>query len=158
VHYAGHAFFDPASPGRSGLVCSDGDLAGEDLESLSRLPSLFVANACESGRVRQRAARSRRGSGERAAAALAGRVGLAEALLRGGVANFIGTYWPVGDSAALAFAEVFYARLLANDALGAAVLAARRRVRDLRSPDWADYIHYGDPDFRLKLDAERDLP
>ena len=79
-------------------------------------------------------------------------------LLRGGVANFIGTYWPVGDSAALAFAEVFYARLLANEALGAAVLAARRRVRDLRSPDWADYIHYGDPDFRLKLDAERDLP
>lgn len=158
VHYAGHAFFDPASPGRSGLVCSDGDLVGEDLESLSRLPSLFVANACESGRVRLRAARGRRGSGARAAAALAGRVGLAEALLRGGVANFIGTYWPVGDAAALAFAEVFYARLLANDALGAAVLAARRRVRDLRSPDWADYIHYGDPDFRLKLDAERDLP
>ena len=158
VHYAGHAFFDPASPGRSGLVCSDGDLAGEDLESLARLPSLVVANACESGRVRLRAGQQRRGSGQRATAALAGRVGLAEALLRGGVANFIGTYWPVGDSAALAFAEVFYARLLANEALGAAVLAARRRVRDLRSPDWADYIHYGDPDFRLKLDTERDLP
>lgn len=158
VHYAGHAFFDPASPGRSGLVCSDGDLTGEDLESLARLPSLVVANACESGRVRLRAAQHRRGSGLRASAALAGRVGLAEALLRGGVANFIGTYWPVGDAAALAFAEVFYARLLANDALGAAVLAARRKVRDLRSPDWADYIHYGDPDFRLKLDAERDLP
>ena len=158
VHYAGHAFFDAATPGRSGLVCSDGDLTGQDLESLARLPSLVVANACESGRVRRGATRTRRGSGERATEALAGRVGLAESLLRGGIANFIGTYWPVGDSAALAFAEVFYARLLANDPLGAAVLAARRRVRDLRSPDWADYIHYGDPDFRLKLDADRNLP
>ena len=39
-------------------------------------------------------------------------VGLAEAFLRGGVANYVGTYWPVGDAAAEAFAQVFSTELL----------------------------------------------
>ena len=69
--------------------------------------------------------------------------------LAGGVANFLGTHWPVGDEAALAFSRTLYAALLAGDPLGDAVLAARRRIAALPSLDWADYVHYGNPEFRL---------
>src|SRR5207244_1778162 len=75
----------------------------------------------------------------------------AEAFLRGGVANYIGTYWPVGDDAALQFAETFYPLLLAGKPLGSALLAGRNKVREKASADWADYIFYGDPAFALKL-------
>ena len=81
---------------------------------------------------------------------------LAEALLDGGVANFVGTHWPVGDEAALAFSTRFYDRLLDGERAGDAMLAARRRVFELGSIDWADYVHYGNPSFRLGLAGRRD--
>jgi CHAT domain len=74
----------------------------------------------------------------------------AEAFLRGGVANYLGTYWPVGDSAALKFAETFYQELLAGRAVGEAIMQGRKGVEQLGSMDWADYIFYGDPAFVLK--------
>src|SRR5215470_8227371 len=40
VHYAGHAFFDPQGPGRSGLLCAGKEvLRGTDLAGISNLPS-----------------------------------------------------------------------------------------------------------------------
>ena len=48
-------------------------------------------------------------------------VGLAEAFLRGGVPNYVGTYWPVADNAAEKFAAEFYAALLAAETLGEAL-------------------------------------
>jgi CHAT domain-containing protein len=77
----------------------------------------------------------------------------AEAFLRGGIANYIGTYWPVGDDAALTFAQTFYPLLLAGKPLGGALLAGRSKVRETGSADWADYIFYGDPAFVLKMPA-----
>lgn len=150
VHYAGHAFFDAHDPGRSGVLCAGREvLSGADLADLGSLPALIFFNACESGRVRRVDARRRSRPLRPAPRGLAS-AGVAEAFLRGGLANYLGTYWPVGDAAALAFAEAFYARLLEGAALGAAVLAGRRSVREIRSPDWADYMLYGDPDFLLK--------
>ena len=81
---------------------------------------------------------------------MADSVGLAEAFMRGGVANFLGTYWPVGDAAAEAFARTFYTAILAGQPLGEALTRGRAAVRQKRSPDWADYIFYGDADFVLK--------
>ena len=75
--------------------------------------------------------------------------GVAEAFLAGGVANFLGTHWPVGDDAALAFSQELYGALLGGETLGESVLAARRRIEALPSIDWADYVHYGSPEFRL---------
>ena len=75
---------------------------------------------------------------------------LAETLLRAGVAHYIGTHWPVGDDAAAAFAGAFYGEVL-RGSIGAALVKARRAVHARRSPDWADYVHYGDAEFRLKL-------
>jgi len=152
LHYAGHAFFDADAPASSGLVCSDANLTGADLRGLQRAPSLVVLNACESGRIRRTEDRgSRRGAARRAASrALDDSAGVAEMLLRAGVASFVGTYWPVGDAAASEFANRFYSKLLENRTLGEAVLAGRQRVKAQGSADWADYLHFGDPEFRLK--------
>jgi len=139
LHYAGHAFFDASLPSRSGIQCADAVLTSLQLAELAQLPALVVLNACESARVRRDVTRRLQESH-----------GLAEIFLRGGVANYIGTYWPVSDTAAVAFSEAFYSTLLRKSALGSAVIKARTAIRELRSIDWADYIHYGDPDFRLK--------
>ncbi|MDF0674797.1 MAG: CHAT domain-containing protein [Nitrospira sp.] len=150
VHYAGHAFFDPRMPARSGILCHGKEiLNGADLAAIGNLPSLVFFNACEAGRIRKPPEKKQRDLDmdkriERA-------VGLAEAFLRGGVANYVGTYWPVGDQAAEAFAQTFYMELLRQKTIGAALLAGRERVRtELKSVDWADYIHYGSYDFALK--------
>jgi pimeloyl-ACP methyl ester carboxylesterase len=145
LHFAGHGFFDEADPGRSGLVCAGGEvLRGADFDGVAQLPSLVFFNACEAARVRR--------DGDEARQRLLGlrrSSGLAEAILNGGVANFLGTHWPVGDGAALAFSSTLYGHLLEGRSLGEAVLAARRVVFDSGSIDWADYVHYGSPTFRL---------
>lgn len=144
VHYAGHAAFDPTAPAVGGLTASDGTVTGRDLAGLAQLPTLVFFNACESARVRG----ARRGAAR--AEALAQGTSVAEACLRAGVANFVGTWWPVGDAAAETCAATFYRALLAGEALGPALLAARRAVYTSHSPDWANYLHYGDPFFELK--------
>jgi pimeloyl-ACP methyl ester carboxylesterase len=143
LHFAGHGFFDPRDPGRSGLVCAGQDvLRGVDLDGLAQLPSLVFFNACEAARVR----RPRRRSPARLLA-FRRSTSVAEAFLGNGVANFLGTHWPVGDQAALLFSTQFYRPLLDGASLGDCVLAARRRVLELGSIDWADYVLYGSPDF-----------
>jgi pimeloyl-ACP methyl ester carboxylesterase len=149
IHYAGHAFFDEADPASSGILCAGkAVLSGRDLAGLGNLPALVFFNACEAGRVR-RATR-----GGQAAPSMRERidrnVGLAEAFLRGGVANYVGTYWPVGDEPAKLFAEQFYRSLMKGQSIGEALLAGRRTVWERKSVDWADYIHYGSHDFVLK--------
>ena len=150
IHYAGHAFFNAANPASSGILCYGKQvLSGTDLASIGNLPSLIFFNACEAGRIR------RAGAGRKKDLTVEKRldrtVGLAEAFLRGGVANYLGTYWPVGDEAAECFAEVFYTELLNKRPIGEALLAGRNRVRSVaKSVDWADYIHYGSYDFLLK--------
>lgn len=147
VHYAGHAYFDAESPQRSGIVCAGGErLRGEELASLGNLPTLVFFNACEAARIR----RASDDSVPDIRTRIETSAGLAEAFLRGGVANYVGTYWPVGDDPALAFAESFYTSLLEGTPIGDALLQARKQVAALESVDWADYIHYGNPRFVLK--------
>ncbi len=149
LHYAGHAFFDAARPARSGLLCSDGPLTGADLAGLNQLPTLVFFNACESARVRS-AVRKTRYTSVNLRDRIERSVGVAEAFLRGGVANFIGTYWPVGDASALAFSEQFYQSLLDKTTFAEAMQKSRQAVNSKKSVDWADYIQYGNVDFPLK--------
>lgn len=155
IHYAGHAFFDAKRAGESGLLLADGELTGAHLASLGRLPPLIVFNACESARLRRGtaargAAGDRKGLARRRSRGMRTNLGLAETLLGAGLAHYVGTHWPVGDAAAAAFATVFYRELL-RGSIGNALVKARRAVRDSRSADWANYIHYGDAEFRLKV-------
>lgn len=152
VHYAGHAQFQPDSPAHSGLLTADYQiLSGLQLSTWGSLPNLVVFNACESARVRKTPAARREIS---IVEKIQRNVGLAESLLRGGIANYVGTYWPVGDEGAKEFAGVFYTALLRGRSLGEAILAGRRAIKSLTGSkatvDWADYVHYGDYNFTLK--------
>ncbi|MDX1432291.1 MAG: CHAT domain-containing protein, partial [Gammaproteobacteria bacterium] len=161
VHYAGHAFFDPVDRTRSGLVChGDVVLTGKEVARLEHLPALVFFNACESARIRDGQPATRRDGrlktpGERddgrgTAARIETNIGLAESLLRAGVANYLGTYWPVGDDAALAFGRAFYTEIARGASIGEALQSGRTAVRAEKSVDWADYVHYGSPGFRIK--------
>lgn len=169
LHYAGHAFFEPADRSRSGLICHGGRvLSGADLSGIGGLPALAFFNACEAGRVRGQSQMTAEEFGT-AASLLRDKalestaqqrdnlpdrveknVSLAEALLRGGIANYVGTYWPVGDAPAKTFAETFYQHVLNGSTIFEAVNEGRKAVYQLESVDWADYIHYGSSQFRLK--------
>jgi hypothetical protein len=155
VHYAGHAFFDPEMPSRSGIVChGDQVLSGADLARLSSLPALAFFNACEAARVRGRSRSTKKQAEARSATPrerIEENVGLAEAFLRGGVASYVGTYWPVGDSAAAAFCKAFYGLLLSGEPMGSAVQAGRAAAASKSDVDWANYVHYGAVDFALKV-------
>jgi CHAT domain-containing protein len=142
IHFAGHAWFDAAAPASSGILCAGGRvLSGADLAAMDSVPALVFFNACESGRLRATINPLRQ---------LDRSVGFAEAFLRGGVANFIGTWWPVSDIAAAAFAATLYRDLAKGESIGNALNAARTAVRGLPSADWANYLHYGSYDFSLK--------
>ena len=142
IHFAGHAWFDAAAPSSSGILCAGGRvLSGADLAAMDSVPALVFFNACESGRLRATVNPLRQ---------LDRSVGFAEAFLRGGVANFIGTWWPVSDNAASAFATTLYRDLAKGSSIGSALNAARAAVRELPSADWANYLHYGSFDFALK--------
>ncbi len=144
VHYAGHAFFDPQGPGRSGLFCAGREiLSGTDLVGMSNLPFVVFFNACEAGRVRGVPPTRKKA----ASVQIQESFGVAEALMRGGIANFMSTYWPVGDDAAMTFATTFYKNVLAGCSIGAALLEGRKDVMNLGDRDWADYILYGNFDF-----------
>jgi CHAT domain-containing protein len=152
IHYAGHAYFDERQPERSGIVCH-GKVAitGADLAGLGNLPTLVFFNACESGRVRRAAGRPAPASGHAdRLTRMADAVGLAEAFMRGGVANFLGTYWPVGDEAAKVFADLLYAQIMQGATMGEAIQAGRLAVKQIGEKDWANYTFYGSPDFVLK--------
>jgi len=145
MHFAGHGFFDEEQPGRSGLLCAgDEILRGNDLAGLANLPSVVFFNACEAARVRRPAVRR-----ARQLLGIRRSTSIAESFLEHGVANFVGTHWPVGDEAALQFSTNFYRGLLGGEMLGDAMLSGRRRIEKLGSVDWADYVHYGNPAFRL---------
>jgi hypothetical protein len=152
VHYAGHAFFDPRSPERSGLVCAgDEVLSGKDLVgSGGMLPHLVVFNACESGRIRLRSAPAGKGASSGPEERLRGGASLAETLLAAGIGHYLGTFWEVGDDSAMAFARTFYGALGQGKSIGRALAAGRDVIRTQKSVDWLNYIHYGDCDFVLK--------
>jgi CHAT domain-containing protein len=138
-------------PSKSGIVCAGNEvLAGADLINLGALPSLVFFNACESGRLRRGAKTTQIDEEKDTIKRVKRGVSFAEAFLRGGIANYLGTYWPVNDNAALKFSEVFYEKILDHKPLGEAVMAGREAVEKLRSVDWADYILYGDPRFVVK--------
>lgn len=146
LHYAGHARFEERNPAGSGISLFDGRLTGLDLASLSNLPALVFFNACESARLPSEPHVRRKNIRER----IDSNVGLAEAFLRGGVANYLGTYWPVGDDSAPLAAAALYSAIVKGRSMGVAVNAARGALRDDKSIDWADYIHYGSYDFTIK--------
>ncbi len=150
VHYAGHAKYKENAPKKTGLYCADRTfLTGEDVQKkLSNFPPLMFLNACQSAMMSESGTNTLPSMPSKKAEAEAG---LAEAFIFNGVQQFIGTYWPVGDKAALAFAKRLYEELLTGQTIGDAIYYARQEVLKVNKKDWATYVHFGDPVFKLKL-------
>jgi hypothetical protein len=153
VHFAGHARFSPEAPELSGWLFADGEvLTPAMLENTENAPALIFANACLSGSLSPGAASSAGGkTSPRDDALLV--ASLADEFLRRGVADYIGTAWPVPDGPARTFAEIFYKTLFEDPSkhLGGALQEARMHLYDNRPKNstresaWAAYQHYGDP-------------
>ncbi|MDH0090315.1 CHAT domain-containing protein [Achromobacter mucicolens] len=77
----------------------------------------------------------------------------ADQFLRCGSGAFIGTLWEVRDSSARLFSEIFYQELLKGQTLGAAMQAARAKLRDENAGDPTPlaYTLYGNPLARLEV-------
>jgi hypothetical protein len=146
LHYAGHADFVELKPEESGLILKDGRLTAADLLEIGKVPQMIFLNACESGRIRGLVGVAADGKPAR----FVGQVSLAESFLLNGIANFIGTYWPVNDAAALKFAGTFYSGLLSGKSLSSAMREARQATKTVSQRDWANYIHFGDPLYRVR--------
>lgn len=173
LHYCGHGSFDEQDASRAGWLFADGLLTAYELERLSAVPGLVIANACLSGRTSQRAAGLERIRRSRDEAALL--PSLADEFFRRGVINYIGTAWEVSDEGAVLFALTIYEALLSRPgaangdgkhnknvsqtapaSVGDAVSRARCVLydkRDIYGKLWAAYQHYGDPTSPLVLSA-----
>lgn len=142
VHYAGHAYFDDRNPSESAWIFKDGGrVRAKDLLNLSSLPALIFSNACEAG-VIQRGIHHQ------------DKYGVAEALLRAGLINYIGTFWEIADAPGAFFAGKFYENLLKEKYIGECLRQARRDVIQkygYKELIWGSYLLYGNPMFRFKM-------
>lgn len=121
IHFAGHGYLDPTSPGLSALRFADGDLTADQVLRLPwKAPPYIVFNsACESGRAV---------GSQRLVSGASQANGLAAAFLSAGVYAYAGYFWPVTDAGAGMFATVFYRSLFECLNVGQAFRDARRWV------------------------------
>jgi CHAT domain-containing protein/tetratricopeptide (TPR) repeat protein len=143
VHFAGHSYYDPTNPSRSGWRLAEGILTAGELSKLTTPPLLVFSNSCQAGAT----------SGWKSGYHYEGHAfGIGSAFLMAGVRNYIGTFWVVHDEESALFAATFYQGVVDGLSLGEAQLRARHEIirqRGWKSLTWASYMLYGDPAFTL---------
>jgi len=143
VHFAGHSFYDPQTPSKSGWRLHDSVLTAGELSKCRRPPTVVFSNSCQAGAsVEWNGTNSYEGQA----------FGIGSAFLLAGVKNYIGTFWEVDDEESRLFALTFYQHLVAGMSLGTALRAARHAIiqrKGWNSLTWASYVLYGDPAFTL---------
>lgn len=137
VYYSGHAEFDAASNESTGWRLEDGLLTSADLAGLDRCPWLVFANGCQSARLTD-------ASGPSSA-------GMAERLLRTGVAHYLGALWDIPADRSASAAIAFFHHLFRLGSPTRALQRARVSLREQLGPGdliWAAYTLYssGPPD------------
>lgn len=138
LHYCGHGYFNDVGESENGLVLHDGKLNLNHVRDVEDVPRVVFLNACQAGRVRNETQTT-----------VVEADSFAEFFLRAGVESFLGTYWLVGDGAALMFANTVYQRLATGNELITAVTEARAVLLKEGKNDWGNYVLYGAGDFRL---------
>jgi hypothetical protein len=149
LHLACHGTFGgSALADASAVLLEDGMFQAAELSprmagALRREAPLIFFNACHTGRL----GFSPTGLGSWGAR-----------LVQLGCGGFIGSLWPVTDTAALTFARAFYGALIRGCAIGEAVVEARREVREGHpgDPTWLAYCCFADPMARLKRSERED--
>ena len=148
VHLAAHGVFEyavtPEGSKVSGLVLDDGVfLTPAEAEQMRYVPDVVFINCCHLGQTRE--------GGPRAVAFHRLAANLATQFIEMGVRAVVAAGWAVDDAAAKAFANTFYAELLAGSPFGEAIVTARRHVYNQfgGTNTWGAYQCYGDPGFAL---------
>ena len=146
VHFAGHCEYDEEEPEKSGWVLNDGRFSIENILALGHtasLPNLVFSNACNS------AIQQNESIGEDYQTRA---YNLAAAFLFSGVKHYIGVARRIEDRQALIFAREFYTHLLRSQSVGEAVRQARLKLSRQEKAfglSWANYLLYGDPNFKI---------
>ncbi|HEY6685846.1 MAG TPA: CHAT domain-containing protein [Propionibacteriaceae bacterium] len=144
VHLACHGIHVEGDRYATGAVLThDLRLTADLVESMPTVPEFVFINSCYNGRI---------GVSPLAA-------GLARTLIDIGVRAVVAAGWPVGDAAAKAFAESFYASMTSGVTFGDAVAQARVKSAAAEiGATWAAYQCYGDPTFVLRGRAAEVAP
>jgi pimeloyl-ACP methyl ester carboxylesterase len=126
----------------TGMVLGDDKfLTPAEINQMRVVPELVFINCCLLGKVDQAELR-----GDRSALA----ANLATQLIEMGVRVVVAAGWEVDDDAALCFADVFYAQMLAGHTFSEALLSARKETfYKTKTNTWGAYQAYGDPDYTL---------
>lgn len=143
LHIAAHGIYNAHGRDgqlRSGVILSDGLLlTAAEVGQLEVVPELVFLNCCHLGKTDVLP-----GDNHRIA------YSLSRELIEMGVRCVVAAGWEVDDAAALAFAERFYAGMLARrESFGTAVFEARKLVFDSYPScnTWGAYQAYGDPGY-----------
>lgn len=142
VHFAGHADYDPQSPGQSGWQLTHGNLKAQDITKMAgagAMPSFIFSNACQSARTGEWILRVRFEDEI---------FGLANAFLLAGTKHYLGTFWDISDEPGSRFALEFYRCLISGMAIGQAIRRSRLALIKEYGEEtfvWASYVLYGDP-------------
>ncbi len=145
LHFACHGQHHEAVPALASLELEDGQITPADLNppftNFGNDRPLVFLNACHT---------ARKGFG------LTKVGGWADRLISVGCSAFVGSFWPVADHLAGAFAEAFYERLKQGVPLAEAFRQARLHIRDMdpSNPTWLAYCLYGDPLARVEASRE----
>jgi hypothetical protein len=152
LHYSGHSGFNREDARFSGLLLHGEEFfTGADVLGLTQFPPVVIFNSCEAARIRRRDPVLDNKIPDKILKrdAAHGAISIAEAFLIAGVQHYIGTFWCVNDDAAALFGEVLYGHLADGKPMGFSVTEARKALADKKMPDWANYIHYGNPDAEI---------
>jgi Uncharacterized protein conserved in bacteria len=150
LHFAGHGQYVPGHPEESGMILDKGMyLTTKELRNLNPLPELVFINCCHLGKV-DGVERPTTTSPHALAASLS------EELIKMGVKAVVAAGWAVNDTAAAAFAKIFYQEMLRGEKFGFAVKSARiaARAAAVSSNTWGAYQCYGNPDFVLEREGD----
>jgi RNA polymerase sigma factor (TIGR02999 family) len=143
LHLITHGdFVGPCKADASALQVEDGALLVAELSprmaaALRRAAPLIFFNSCHTARIGFSLTRLGAWGAE---------------FVQSGCGGFVGTLWPVTDTAALAFAKAFYREMCQGLPIGQAMLSARRCVRDRypNDPTWLAYCCFADPMARVE--------
>ncbi len=156
LHLAGHGLYDRTDPMRSGMVlsCKRGKeeklvdlelLTPNEVRQMRTMPELVFINCCHLGHEEKLPHEDPHGLASN----------LASQFIKMGVRAVVAAGWAVDDAAAVTFATKFYRLLLDGETFGMAVRGARSKTFGDHpgTNTWGAYQCYGDPGFRLVLDA-----
>lgn len=150
LHLAGHGKYVPGKPDESGMIlANEMYLTSKELRNLNPLPELVFINCCHLGRIDGKDQLVTESPHALAAS-------ISQELINMGVKAVVAAGWAVNDTAAAAFAKIFYQEMLRGQKFGAAVKAARiaARAAAINSNTWGAYQCYGNPDFVLELEGD----